>query len=157
VTDIHFNFLDRETRRVFLHSLAAKADAVAVSGDIAESRDIEQQLAEIEDVLQRPVYFVLGNHDFYHGSIAGTREAVRRQSAKSQHLVYLTTAGIVELTPHTAVIGHDDWADARFGDFDNSWVILNDYVLIEELCKWQGPGVLDKPGLREVQRVFQLA
>ena len=39
-------------------------------------------------------------------------------AAESEHLVYLTASGIVELTANTVLVGHDGWADARFGDLD---------------------------------------
>ena len=55
----------------------------------------------------------------------------------------------MELTPQTALVGHDGWADARLGDFETSDVVLNDYLLIEELYKWKGKFNLDKPALRQ--------
>ncbi|MFV1964324.1 MAG: metallophosphoesterase [Pirellulaceae bacterium] len=154
VTDIHLNFVDAPTRRRFLDSLAQDSDAVAISGDIGESPDVEGYLREMEEVLQRPIYFVLGNHDFYRGSIATTREAVARLAAESEFLVYLSATGVVELTPQTALIGHDGWADARLGDFANSDVILNDYALISELRMWKGDFVLDKERLGNVLNAF---
>ena len=33
----------------------------------------------------------------------------------------------------TVLLGHDGWADARYGDFDHSSVTLNDSRLIAEL------------------------
>ena len=30
----------------------------------------------MDALVERPVYFVLGNHDFYRGSVAGTRRQV---------------------------------------------------------------------------------
>jgi hypothetical protein len=80
-----------------------------------------------------PIYFVLGNHDFYHGSIAAVRQAVARQSAASRWLHWLPISGVVPLTATTALVGHDSWADGRLGDFLGSEVLLNDYVLIAEL------------------------
>lgn len=154
-TDIHLNFLDTATRHQFYQSLGEGSDAVAISGDIAESVDIEEYLREMEQSLERPIFFVLGNHDFYKGSIGKTREAVARLADESEHLVYLAADEVVELTPTTALVGHDGWADARLGDFQNSSVILNDYVLIEELRKWKGQGLdekewgLDKESLAE--------
>jgi len=153
-TDIHLNFLDAQARCRFLESLGKKADAVAISGDIGESPDIEGHLLEIEEVLQRPIYFVLGNHDFYRGSITRTRQAVTRLAIQSEHLVYLTANAVVELTPKTALIGHDGWADARLGDFENSQVILNDYVVIEELPKWRADERFDKEALGEALNVL---
>ena len=41
---------------------------------------------------------------------------------------------MVGLTVETGLIGHDGWADGRFGDYAGSDVLLNDYVLIEELA-----------------------
>jgi Icc protein len=149
-TDIHLNFVDATARRQFYDTVGQDSDAVVISGDIGESTDVEGYLREMEDVLQRPIYFVLGNHDFYRGSITTTREAVARLAAESEYLVYLTANGVVELTPQTALIGHDGWADARLGDFANSDVILNDYTLISELQFWIGDAVLDKERLSEV-------
>jgi hypothetical protein len=31
------------------------------------------------------------------------------------------------------MIGHDGWSDGRLGDYESSGVVLNDYLLIEEL------------------------
>jgi 3',5'-cyclic AMP phosphodiesterase CpdA len=149
-TDIHLNFVDATTRREFYNSLAQDSDAVVISGDIGESPDVEGYLREMEEALQRPIYFVLGNHDFYRGSITATREAVARLAVESEYLAYLSANGVVELSPQTALIGHDGWADARLGDFANSDVILNDYALISELQCWQGAGVLDKDRLGDV-------
>jgi predicted MPP superfamily phosphohydrolase len=73
LTDIHLNFVDRKQRRRFLGSISEQADVVALSGDIGESHNVSQYLREMDEVNQKPVYFVLGNHDFYKGSIAQTR------------------------------------------------------------------------------------
>jgi len=146
-TDIHLNFARADVRHRFLDSVAQEADAVVITGDIAESCDVVTYLRQMERALRRPIYFVLGNHDFYRGSIAATREAVARAAADSEYLVYLTAEDVVELTPQTALVGHDGWADAQYGDFENSEVILNDYVLISDLRWWRDRLTLDKPRL----------
>jgi predicted MPP superfamily phosphohydrolase len=148
LTDIHLNFIDESARARFWASVRPLADAVAISGDIAESPTVDVHLREIELALEMPVYFVLGNHDFYRGSIAQTRAKVGKLACQSGRLVYLAQAGVVELTPNTALVGHDGWADARLGDFDRSEVILNDYLLIEELSTRWNMG-FDKPALRQ--------
>lgn len=150
MTDVHLNFLEPLDRRRFLESARAQADAFVISGDIAESPSINGVLQEIEDVLRKPVHFVLGNHDFYRDSIGRTRWEVAELAEKHEFLTYLTAAGVVELSPETALVGHDGGADARLGDFDGSDVILNDYFLIDELRKWKGNFDLDKPALRAV-------
>ena len=79
---------------------------------------------------------MLGNHDFYRGSIPKTRQEVAEVAQESRHLEYLTASGVIELTPKTAIIGHDGWADGRLGDYENTEVILNDHLLIAELSQW---------------------
>ena len=54
--------------------------------------------------------------------------------ARSPRLHWLNGTGVVGLTAETGLIGHDGWADGRFGDYAGSDVLLNDYVLIEELA-----------------------
>ncbi len=150
LTDIHLNFVDDIQRRgQFLESVKEQSDAVAVSGDIGESHDVVKYLREMDEVIQKPTYFVLGNHDFYRGSIAKTRLEVADVARQSKHLKYLTAMGVVELTPRTAIVGHDGWPDGRLGDYENSEVILNDHLLIAEISQWYENYNLDKHGLKE--------
>jgi Icc protein len=149
LTDIHLNFLDEAERKRFLETVAEQADAVAISGDISETPNIIGYLKEMEKTLRKPIYFVLGNHDFYRGSISNTRDEVAELAEQLEFLVYLTATTVVELSPKTALIGHDGWADARLGDFHESDVFLNDYVAIQELRKPKGEFGIDKPALEE--------
>ena len=155
-TDIHLNFLGRPERRVFAESIVHEApDAVLLSGDMAESRDLVDCLEEMAEIVRRPIYFVLGNHDFYRGSITRTRQEVARAAAESEFLVYLNTQDVVELTPETALVGHDGWGDARLGDYRNSDLVLSDFVLIDDLVTWDDdPEQLDREALAEKLRVL---
>lgn len=109
LTDIHLNFLDATERRRFLDSVKEQADMVAVSGDIGESHDVVKYLQEMEEIVQKPIHFVLGNHDFYRGSIAKTRVEIAELARESKCLNYLTATGVIELTPAMAIVGHDGW------------------------------------------------
>jgi len=134
VTDIHLNFVPTIERSQFYKWIRAEnPDALLLGGDIGEADSATRFLAEVAAALRVPIYFVLGNHDFYHGSITAVREAVARKAAFSQWLRWLPLSGVVPLTDNTALIGHDSWADGRLGDFFRSDVMLNDYVLIREL------------------------
>ena len=97
VTDIHLNFLTTTGRRRFLESIHDQADALIITGDIAESTSLGEIFRQMTTVLDMPIYFVLGNHDFYEGSVAGTRSAVAEMISGSENLVYLSQAGMVEL------------------------------------------------------------
>jgi Icc-related predicted phosphoesterase len=133
-TDIHLDFLDSAGIEEFTSRLEnTPADAFLIGGDIAKAGSVEKHLRSLEARLLRPIYFVLGNHDFYVGSIARVREAMRNLSKRSKLLKWLPSAGVVELTRDTALAGHDGWGDARIGNVDETPVRLNDFVMIEEL------------------------
>ncbi len=133
LTDIHLNFLSTFQIERFLGSIQeTDADAVLISGDIAEASRLVWFLRRMADRWQRPIYFVLGNHDYYKGSFRYVHNAVRELKLQIPHLVWLQSAGIIELTPETALIGHDGWADGRCGDYAQSTVMLNDYVYIRD-------------------------
>lgn len=146
LTDLHLNFvtpglIDRLCRAV----REAGADAVLLGGDIGEALDVEEQLEGLDARLGLPIYFVLGNHDYYRGSIARVRAGVEALCARTPSLHWLPVSGVVALTPETALVGHDGWADGRFGDYARSDVLLNDDLLIEELS-----------GLDERERLLRL-
>ncbi len=135
LTDIHLNFVKPADVETYLDEVAAaKPDAVLLSGDISEAHDVTQYLAQMDERLRRPIYFVLGNHDFYFGSIRRVRDAVKQLCAERPNLFYLSDIDPIELTPTIGLVGHDGWADARIGDYERSYVMMNDYRLIEELA-----------------------
>ena len=149
LTDIHLNFLDNAGAAAFCQRVAGvDADAILLSGDIDEADDVVRHLDLLETAVQRPVYFVLGNHDFYRGSIAGVRASVEATCAVSPNLHWLPVAGVVPLTAETCLIGHDGWGDARLGDFAGSPIELNDWELIAEFDGLSRRGRLAK--LREL-------
>jgi predicted phosphodiesterase len=134
LTDIHLNFLRPGQRKQFYRSLAdACLDGLLISGDIGEADSVERYLAEMEAQLQRPIYFVLGNHDFYFGSIRAVKERIARQAAASRYLRWLPAVGVVKLSATVGLVGHDGWADGRLGEGPLSEVLLTDYFAIEEL------------------------
>jgi len=134
LTDIHLNFVSPRKRSQFYAQVREeKLDALVFGGDIGEADSVTELLAEMANGLRIPIYFVLGNHDFYGGSIGSVREAVAREAAASRWLHWLPANGVIPLTANTALVGHDSWADGRLGDFFGSEVMLNDYVLIAEL------------------------
>ncbi len=133
LTDIHLNFVPYRDRLAFYARLReTRADGFLIGGDIGESASVSEFLKEMESEISAPIWFVLGNHDFYRGSIAGTRLRTERQTSESARLHWLSSSGVVHLTEHSALIGHDSWADGRLGNYQDSEVVLNDYVLIEE-------------------------
>ena len=134
LTDIHLNFIGHDRIEAFCRDIgSAKPDAVLIGGDIGEAADVGGYLQLLEARLPVPIYFVLGNHDYYGGSLAAVRDEIAALVRQSNHLFWLPSSGVVELTAETGLVGHDGWADARFGDYAGSQVMLNDYLMIAEL------------------------
>ncbi|NOT58627.1 MAG: phosphoesterase [Acidobacteria bacterium] len=134
VTDIHLNFISMAGVETFCHRIADEnPDAVLIGGDVGEAPDVIGYLKTLAERLALPIYFVLGNHDFYHGSIVQVRREAVALSHQSEWLRYLPDSGVIELTEDTCLIGHDAWGDGRIGDYAGSRVMLNDYRLIKEL------------------------
>ncbi len=127
-TDIHLNIAAHRAVEIFLRSvLDANADALLVGGDIAEAPSLGRWLEALR-ACNKPLYFVLGNHDYYHGSIADVRKRMQLEPG------WLPNENVVELAAGSCLIGHGGWGDGRLGDYAGSGVMLNDFVLIEELA-----------------------
>ena len=73
LTDIHLNFLRPLALKAFYDQVAAEEPQVLlVTGDIGESDSVVRFVSELGRLA--PIYFVLGNHDYYRSSIAAVRE-----------------------------------------------------------------------------------
>lgn len=146
MSDIHLNFLGTVQIEKWLNQLQQEQyDALLISGDIGEANSLQDYLIRISEHLRLPVYFILGNHDFYHGSVEGVRAGISRLDSARELLHWLPLHGIIPLNEETALLGHDGWGDGGYGDFLQSSVMLNDYIYIQELV-----------GLKAVDRLLKL-
>lgn len=145
-TDVHLEFCSTARIERFTDEVRATApDVLLLGGDIATARSLTTALGLLEARIPCPIWFVLGNHDFYGGSIRSVRAEVVARTESSANLRWLPAAGVVSLSAETAVIGVDGWGDARYGDVQSSGVRLNDFRLILEVI-----------GLDQEARVRQL-
>lgn len=135
LSDIHLNFLKEQQTIEFVTILKnSGVDAFVISGDIGDKSTLQYDLNLLEQQLQSPIYFVLGNHDFYGSSIAETRKNITKQCKSSVYLRYLSNTSYDMLDPTTAILGHDCWYDGGYGDAKNSTMLLNDWRFIEEFA-----------------------
>lgn len=126
-TDIHLNFLPFPEK--FGEYLGPEGDALVVTGDISEAPYVEEHLKGLADSFGKPVYFVLGNHDYYKGSF----DSVNTKMATLEHPNLFWLRGrIVELTPQAALIGHEGWYDGQYGDGWGSRVGFADWTQIKD-------------------------
>lgn len=124
ISDIHLNFLEEQHRVEFYDNLR-DGDAIVISGDIAEGHNFDSMIKEMMVYTGKPVYFVLGNHDFYIDSVKNVKKRAKK-------LNWLSKKSI-ELSPETVLIGVDGWGDCRNGDYENSQLLMSDWLIIEEL------------------------
>lgn len=145
LTDIHLNFVSLEDVSRFATSVRnSKIDAVVITGDIAEAPTVVAYLQELEAILQCPIYFVLGNHDFYFGSFEEVHTAISAYCRSSPYLRWMNEIGVVEITSSTCLIGHDSWGDGRYGNYYLSSVALNDHQLIHDFLSLDKVACLQK-------------
>lgn len=135
-TDIHLDHLaDTEALVEFARALIADdPDAVLITGDISVAGRLEVDLEALLEQVDRPLFFVLGNHDFYGSDLTGVRARVMALCDREPRLTYLGEDIVVPLSDHTALVGVDGWGDARCGDVEGSPVRLSDFVLIQDLA-----------------------
>ena len=133
LTDIHLDSVEESGIEGFFAEVAAlEVESILIGGDIAKAASFSLHLNTLADLVQRPVYFVLGNHDYYRGTMADVRAHAARLSEESQWLRWLPTSGVIALSASTGLIGHGAWADGRLGLGARSTIMLNDYVLIRD-------------------------
>lgn len=147
-TDIHLDHLraDEEVD-AFCASLVSglgEGDAVVLTGDLSNARQLAQHLRDLADACDGAGcrgYFVLGNHDYYGSSIYEVGADAIQSS--DDRLRWLDVVSPVRLGPDdpipTALVGVGGWADARVGNA-NTPLLMNDFRLIDDLADKMAPG-----------------
>jgi hypothetical protein len=134
ITDPHIDHLNRgdpgalERLGAILDRLGATH--ILLGGDVADCRSFEEYLSRLTAACGRPVYFVLGNHDYYFGTVASVRE--RAACLGIPGASWLARSGVVDLGGGTALVGRGGWGDAHCGDLED-FTVLTDYAAIGDL------------------------
>jgi Icc protein len=130
-TDIHLNTVEKPAIDRFCEDVKASgAESLLLGGDVAEAGDLVRWLDFLDKSMQMPIYFVLGNHDYYGSSVAAVRQQVR--DLQSPNLIWLPDAGCVQFGSDVCLVGHGGWGDARVGDLVG-FAVLTDYLAISDL------------------------
>ena len=137
-TDIHLDHLPPTDWHEFgLQTREKHPDSQGwlLTGDIGDAEKICDILEIIQSAYGGPLYFVLGNHDYYRGSFAKVDKAVRRLCEQISELFWLKDTS-AHLDAHTTLVGAGGWYDARYGD-PQSDLGMSDFLLIEDLFEAQ--------------------
>jgi 3',5'-cyclic-AMP phosphodiesterase len=108
-------------------------EGILITGDISNAERLDEHLAVIS-TLGCPIFFVLGNHDYWNGSFAGVTALVRSACSKKTNLVFLDESGLLQLGGGTALIGGQGWGDGQAGLGEKSPVTSRDRQLIQEFA-----------------------
>jgi predicted phosphohydrolase len=141
LTDIHLNFLRPLALQAFYARVKDEQPQVLlVTGDIGEADSVARFVADLAAIA--PIYFVLGNHDYYRSSIATVRGGMERLDDTA---TWLPAHDPLRISTRTIMLGIDGWGDARCGDLEST-IELSDWKLIDDFRKCRG----DRPARIEI-------
>lgn len=157
LSDIHLNFLSPDQTVELIAAIKkSEAESLWISGDIAEGDTIAANLEKLSRELELPLYFVLGNHDYYRSSIAEVRSSIQNLCRSHPGLNWLNDSEVIKVSDDTALLGHDSWADGGLGNYANSNLIMSDFFLIEDFSPFEVKSIQIDQALRNTTELFEL-
>lgn len=131
LTDLH---LMPWRRKSFVKAILSESpEAVFLTGDIANlGFTLITDLTYLAERVSVPIYFVLGNHDFWFSSFAIVAQKIRSLCQKYPHLVWLTEAGVVPLNSKNCLIGTEGFYSGDVGNqnyikYTLDWIFIKDF------------------------------
>jgi len=125
VTDPHFDYAPKFEYESFLSKVMARDfDLMVISGDICDGADADKWINKLVTATKRPVFFVLGNHDYYNTS-SDYAQVKAHNIAKGAH--FLTKMWPLKLNPSTCIVGDDGFYDGLAGEGAKTKVQLIDF------------------------------
>ena len=133
LTDTHFNFLSEPDLVSFYLKLEAeKADGIFLTGDVSTGPHLTKHLLWLEKVVRTPIYFVLGNHDYYRSSFTEVENKMTKIMQSNENIRYLSVSEPISLTKDVALVGHDGWYDARWRDPITPFIFIWDWYFVKD-------------------------
>lgn len=132
-TDIHLDCVDNlESSLKRIRDESAFSEIVVITGDISVGNSVARHINLLENYLDKPIYFVMGNHDYYFSNILETRKNVVNLCRRLTYAKYLGAVPYVRIDNKTAIIGSDGWYDGINGNANDSELIMNDWLHISD-------------------------
>jgi len=132
-TDLHLNRLLPWTIYNFIQNIL-KEDPIGLflTGDISNGTFTCFHLKLLARFIKCPIYFILGNHDYYLCDIATQHSNIREMCRKYPNLIWLTDADIISLNDDVALIGVEGWYDGKRGNskylkYAPDWFMIKDF------------------------------
>ncbi len=132
-TDTHLDKVAPWTLMSFVRRINKQhPQGVFLTGDISCGPLLAFHLKFLAKHVECPIYFVLGNHDYYFMNIAAQHDKIRKLCKEYPNLIWITESDIVKLNDEVALIGAEGWYDARLGN-PNYLKASLDWILIKEI------------------------
>lgn len=155
ISDTHFTYCNEKARKHFLQGINNKisqgGEIILLTGDISESPTLTSELFWLSENIKRPLYYILGNHDFYHSNFEIGRQLAKTAqnfSNLKQFICYLPSRQYVKLNTDTVLFGFDGLYDCRnykkdeISDFIDGISLQNDFVYnstLKNICDYEVP------------------
>jgi len=132
LSDLHFEFQHFGWTDFIAEITAGEFDILVLAGDIADSRRFHEAIKKLSKAVEpRPVVYVLGNHEFYGGTISKVEFKVGKLATQVPNLTLLDNA--VATIEGQRFVGSTLWYpppnDGREKD-------MGDYVHINGKLRW---------------------
>jgi len=129
-TDLHLNRVSPIKKVLFInHIIKEKPKAIFLTGDISNGMILYYDLYLLARFIKCPIYFILGNHDYWNSSIEKTHNKVKLLCDKFPNLIWLSEQDFIELNEDVAVIGDEGWFDGRNGNTDYLKLTVDQYFI----------------------------
>jgi Icc-related predicted phosphoesterase len=147
ITDSHFDFVPGKAGMLGKYMAAdyPDTDGLLITGDISNGNYGKRDLKDISVALGKPVYFINGNHDYYHSSFERTdkrsRDAVKEvaehvKTTPSNASLHFLDDGFVKIDDNTVIAGNSNWYDCRHGNVFGTPVDLTDFQVNKDLRQY---------------------
>jgi predicted phosphohydrolase len=144
-------------RRLLARLRQLNYDAAVVTGDISDAAGLSGHLRQIARACAPgPVFFVLGNHDFYGSGFAEVDAEMDALCRTVPNLHHLDGRAVIPLGNEVGLIGHRGWADARAGYGSGTVIDSPDRHRIAEFRGMGRPaafGLMRELGMESARRI----
>lgn len=135
-TDIHLDILDDQDDAVekWIEEKIKplSSETILLTGDISTGPKVIEHLRKIRSLSEKRILFVFGNHDFWEDSISNIRTKAASEELKNEGITWMGSVNFVPFGKSTALVGHDGWYDAMFGNYVSSRFVMKDWFRILE-------------------------
>ncbi|PIS01643.1 MAG: hypothetical protein COT84_00960 [Chlamydiae bacterium CG10_big_fil_rev_8_21_14_0_10_35_9] len=164
LTDVHIDYKKDTSVNDFFERIQTQDEGgICITGDIAENRGAIEFIQKLSSKVRCPIYFVLGNHDFYGSEIFSLQEELFELFKENTSVYYLAKENVLSVSPDTAVIGVDNWYDLKGGDYFTSDIKLKDFKMIDNFKSLSKQDLYDFMGehsqkiIKQVEEKLDLA